>query len=393
MRNIEAMKQRKGVMVKEARGFTDLAEKENRAMTQEERDKVDDILKDLGELDADIAREERLQATEMAHAPAPALVPDQKKEKRAAFFKYIRNGKDALNHEERALVEDTTGAYMIPEDLETEIIRAVPQLNVIRQLCNVRQTTREKVAKRSITEVSMGWGKLETGALVPESSLVPSKDWIYVEDLTGLTKIGKDELMDSDDILAGIIASSFAIAKANAEARAFILGRGHDYEEPDGVTLDATIIANQIDLDTADTIVPDDVIEMEYALPAQYINGASFMWHRTTEGILRKVKATSQYLWINNAGITGVAPKTFDGYPVNNSNDIIVPASTNTDLSIVALFGNWKMGYTIVDRLGLTIQRLDELYAEAGMVGFLCHFRVGGGVVRPDAFRALDNNT
>jgi HK97 family phage major capsid protein len=41
----------------------------------------------------------------------------------------------------------------------------------------------------------------------------------------------------------------------------------------------------------------------------------------------------------------------------------------------------------------MTVQRLDELYAESGLVGFLFYFRVGGGVVRPDAFRALDNNT
>ncbi len=31
--------------------------------------------------------------------------------------------------------------------------------------------------------------------------------------------------------------------------------------------------------------------------------------------------------------------------------------------------------------------------AKAGLVGFKVHTRVGGGVVRPDAFRALDNNS
>ena len=47
----------------------------------------------------------------------------------------------------------------------------------------------------------------------------------------------------------------------------------------------------------------------------------------------------------------------------------------------------------IVDRAGIGIQRLDELYAEAGLVGFKVHKRVGGGVYRPAAFYGIYNNT
>lgn len=394
MRNIELLKQKKGGMVTEARKLTDLAEKENRNLTTEEKAKIDGMLKDARELDEDIAREERLQAAEMAHGHAPEVhTEDHKKEKRAAFFKAIRHGQSVLNLEERAMVEDTNGLLMIPEDLENEIYLATPGYAIVRQLANVRTTTRDKVARRSITDVSMGWGKLETGSLPTETTPTVSKDYIYVEDLTGLVKIGRDELMDSDDVLAGIIASAMAQKKAETEDAAFLVGRGHSYQEPDGVTLDATIISTYTDLDTADTMVPDDLIDIEYALPAAYKNGASFMLHPSTEAMVRKVKASSNYLWVNPTGVTAGPPKTFDGYPLWNHSSMIVPASTNTDRSIVGLFGNWKRGYTIVDRAGMTIQRLDELYAESGLVGFLFYFRVGGGVVRPDAFRALDNNT
>ncbi len=391
MRNIEAIKRTKGAKAQEARGLVELAEKENRNLSQEEKAKVDNLLAEIKEIDEDITREERLQAVEMRKITTQPVVEDRKKEKRAAFFKYVREGRSGLNPEERALVEDATGLYMVPEDLQAEIYRSLPQLNVLRQICNVRPTTRDKVAKRSITEVSVGWGKLETGTLITESTLAPSKDYIYVEDLYGLTKVGEDELMDSDDILAGIIADSFARAIADAEARAFVIGTGHAYSQPDGITLDATVIANYIDLDTADTMVPDDLIDLEYALPSQYRNGACFMLHPTTEGQVRKVKATSSYLW--QPSLQQGMPRQFDGFPMYNSNDLIVPASDNTDRSIVGLFGNFRAGYTIVDRLGITIQRLNELYAEEGLIGFKVHFRVGGGVVRPDAFRALDNNT
>lgn len=393
MRNIELLKQRKGTLVTDARSIAALAEKENRNLTTEEKGKVDKNLVDIRELDADIEREERLQSFEMGKAPAGRSTEDRSKEKRSLFFKELRHGKSALNPEERALVEDTNGLLMIPEDLEAEIYLATPKLSIIRQLANIRQTTRDKVARRSITDVSMGWGKLETGALVTETTPTISKDYIYVEDLTGLVKIGRDELQDSDDILAGVIAEAMAAKKAEMEDEAFLIGTGHANQQPDGVTLDTTVIANYIDLDTADTMVPDDLIDIEYALPATFKNGASFMLHPSTEAMVRKVKATSSYLWVNPTGVVGSFPKTFDGYPLYNHSSMIVPASTNTDRSIVGLFGNWKRGYTIVDRAGMTMQRLDELYAESGLVGFLFYFRVGGGVVRPDAFRALDNNT
>jgi HK97 family phage major capsid protein len=399
VKNLETIKAKRSELLAKATAIVTAASTATRSLTDPEKTEYDQLVADVRGLDDSIQREETLQTLAMKQgAPvedARAQGPDRKKESRAAFFKYVRRGKDALNHEERALVEDTAGLYMVPEDLAAEIYRELPQLNFIRQMANIRQTTRDRVAKRSVTEVSMSWGKLETGAQIAESTPNPLKDWIYVEDLNGLSKIGKDELMDSDDILAGILADSFAQARANAEAAAFVVGRGHTYGEPDGVTLDPTIIANYIDLDTADTITPDDVIDIEYALPAQYkqSGGASFLWNPSTEAMLRKVKATANYLWTNPIGITGAAPKTFDGYPVYNSDAMIVPASTNTDRAIVALYGNWKAGYTIVDRMGMSIQRLDELYAESGMVGFLAHFRVGGGVVRGNAFRALDNNT
>lgn len=384
----------------EGNALFDKANAEKRSMTDEENQKLAGIQKNIdeteGEMD-DYIRLNKIPDEELRNfepnKPDPGKVAEERKaEKRNIFFKYMREGRDGLNREERALVEDTTGLYLVPEDIESEIYRGLPQVNVIRQLATVRRTTRDKVRKRSLTELSVGWGKLETGTAITESTPTPSTDYIYVEDLYGLTKIGEDELMDNDDILAQIIADSFKTAIANAEAAAFVVGTGHTYSQPDGVTLNATVISTYTDLDTADTCVPDDLLDIEYGLPAQYRKGACFLMHQSTGLQVRKVKATNgPYLWQPSLQVG--MPESFDGFPVHFSNDMIVPASGNVDRSIVALFGNWKLGYVIVDRLGISIQRLNELYSEAGLIGFKVHFRVGGGVVRADCFRALDNNT
>ena len=50
------------------------------------------------------------------------------------------------------------------------------------------------------------------------------------------------------------------------------------------------------------------------------------------------------------------------------------------------LFGDIRSGYLIADRQRITVQRLDERYADQGLVGFLFRERVGGDVIRPAAF-------
>lgn len=327
---------------------------------------------------------------------------EEAKARKSAFFKYMRVGKKGMEPEERkALVEDATGLYAVPEEIEAEIIRAVPQYNVLRQLCGSRTTSRDKLRKRTLTEVSMGWGKLETGTAITESTLTPATDYIYAEDLYGLTKIGEDELMDTDANLQAIIADSFAIARADTEEAAFAIGTGHTYSQPCGIAVDATLISGLtaaagtdgtygISWATDDTITLDDVLKCEYELPAQYLKGSAWLMHRKTEYGMRILKeaTTGGYLWQPSLQVG--EPNNFDGYPVYNNSSLQYPADTVEGTNVI--FGNFKMGYKIIDRAGMSIQRLDELYAEAGLVGFKAHFRVGGDIIRHAAFQVIYND-
>ncbi len=322
---------------------------------------------------------------------------DEQKARKAAFLKYVREGRAAMSPDERkALVQDTSGLYIVPEDMESEIMRAVAQINTIRNYCRVRNTSRAAVKVNSISETTVGWGKLETGTDITESTPTPTQDTIYVEDLYGLTKVGEDELMDTDANLQAIITDSFSVAIANAEAKAFAVGKGHTtYSEPDGVAVDATIIASyKTDLATADALTTDDMLKAEYYLPSQYKNGAAWLMNSKSELELRLYRPAvasgyyGNYMWA--PGLNG-APNTFDSYPIIRQDDMQYPDDAIDGVNVI--FGNFKLGYMIVDRMGIGIQRLDELYAEAGLVGFKVHRRVGGGVYRPAAFWALYNNT
>lgn len=106
-----------------------------------------------------------------------------------------------------------------------------------------------------------------------------------------------------------------------------------------------------------------------------------------TELALRLLKdSNDQYLW--QPSLQQGRPATFAGYPIYNQEDVPQIPATGTAAD-VAIFGDIRSGYRIIDRLGMTVQRLVELYAESGLVGFKVHYRVGGGVIKPDALRIL----
>jgi HK97 family phage major capsid protein len=316
-----------------------------------------------------------------------------------AFMKYLRVGKQGMTPDERKnLVEDTTGELLVMFDLDQELYRVLPQLNVIRGLCGNRQTVKDRLRARSITELSVGWGKIEVSGTITSSSQTPSEAYMYVEDLYGLTKIGEDELMDADFALEQVVSSSFGIAIANAEEAGFATGAGHASTEPAGMLtasitgFDGTSPVDETSTHTDGTVDLDEFIELEYSLKPQYAMRASYLVHRQTASKMRLIKdADGRYLWSQGGVFGGVnerQPDTFNGYPVTQSMAMDqFPTATGTKFPVV--FGDFKAGYLVLDRLGMTVQRLNELYAESGLVGFKVHRRVGGGVIRGEALARL----
>ena len=394
MKNIPEMKRKAFAETQKARAVSDKADAEKRQMTAEERQEVSRILDGVGVIEDEIRLEERIQKQEMAKVPdEERATAGGKPEKRAAFLKYVRGGRAALNAEERALVEDTTGEILVPEDIETEIERTTAKISVMRNIATARPIRGDRLRRRSLTEVTMSWGKLEKGTIITESTPNPAEEWAYVEDLSGLAKIGRDELQDNDAGLEALILDSFGRAKAETEDTGFTIGTGHTYQQPEGVAVDTGI--SIIDLTTDDVIEAKDVFNLEYELPSQYLKGSSFLMNRKTELNIRLLRAGGStttdgpFLWQPSLQIG--MPATFDSFPIFNQADMSYPAAAL--LKNVMVFGNFKLGYRILDKGGMSIMRLEELYAEEGCVGFLAYFRTGGYVAKADALRALKNNT
>lgn len=83
-------------------------------------------------------------------------------------------------------------------------------------------------------------------------------------------------------------------------------------------------------------------------------------------------------------GLTAGQPNTLLGKPVQISDDVAAIAAS----AKVALFGDFSY-YWIADRQGRYFQRLNELYAANGYVGFRAFERVDGKLILSAAMKYL----
>ena len=300
------------------------------------------------------------------------------------FLSYVRG--QSSPSEMKALVEDETGQYLVSPTIEREIERSIAEEVTIRGLASQRTIDKDRVQIRDISEASVAWGRLETDSEIPESELMPGMPrFKYACDLYGLVKIGEDELADSDFDLASILGDSFARAIAEKENEAFLVGTGWDTgQQPDGITLDTTLLANAVTTAAAGAITVEDMLDLIYACPKKYRKNGQFIVNSATELALRKLRAGGStttdgpFLWQPSVYLG--APNTFLGRPIYADDSMETLAGAE---QVITIFGDFKAGYRIIDRKGFGIQRLSELYAEAGLVGFKVHARVGGYLIRP----------
>ncbi|MBE0471450.1 MAG: phage major capsid protein [Methyloprofundus sp.] len=131
-----------------------------------------------------------------------------------------------------------------------------------------------------------------------------------------------------------------------------------------------------------DVTNPDDLIDLVDSLKAAYLPGASWLMTRAMKSKIRKLKDL-QERYLFEPALTAGAPDRLLGYPVFIAEDM--PALA--DGVVGALFGNFSEAYTIVDRLGVTVQR--DSFTQPGWVKYYARKRLGGALTNPEAVKAL----
>ena len=393
MNKILALREKRANLWNETKAFLDSHRGEDGMVSAEDNATYEKMEANVVALGKEIERLERQAAIdrEMDQPTASPLVsrpvaPNDRKQGRAsdeyrnAFWGMIRNRNltpGVMN--DLQIGTDTEGGYLVPDEFEHTLVQGLEEENVLRSLCTVIQTSS---GDRKIPIVTAHG----TASWVDEEDPIPTSDETFGQISIGAHKVAtmikvSDELLqDSVFNLESYIAAEFARRIGAAEEEAFITGNGTG--KPTGL-LHATNGAGTGVTTIGNTPTADEIFDLVHSIKSVYRRKAVFLLNDSTLKAIRKLKdGQGQYLW--QPGLKEGQPDMLLNYRIATSPFMPEIAAGNK----VILFGDFK-SYWIADRQGRSFQRLNELYAATGQVGFRATQRVDGRLVLAEAMKCL----
>ena len=370
-------------------GFLDTHRNSMGVLSAEDDNTYSNMERDLDSLTNEIKRMERREAIEtelnkpvnqpLTSAPSGAEMPKSGRasnEYKEDFDRHLR-GK-VLVHNVLSEGTDADGGYLVPEDFERNIVTALEEENVIRSLAKVITTQHERKIPVATGHSTAQW-TAENDAYT-ESNPTFGQKQIDAFKLTDLCRVSVELLQDSAFDIEDYLMKEFARAFGIAEEQAFCVGTG--VNQPTGIF---TANGGQVGVTAASStaITADELISLVYSLKAPYRRNAKFLLNDATISIIRKLKDNNgAYLW--QPSVQAGQPDRLLGYEIYTSP--YVPTAAAGALAIA--FGDFK-NYWIGDRAGRTVQRLNELYATNGQIGYVSTERVDGKVILPEGIKLL----
>lgn len=377
-----------------AKAFLDAKQAADGSLSPEDAAVYDKMEADVVALGKDIERLERAREieTELAAVVNEPLVgaPGESKPKTGraadAYNSYFWAAMRGRNIPQNALQEgtDSEGGYLVPDEFERRLIESLEEQNIFRQLATVIQTSS---GERKIPVVATKG----TASWVDEEGTITDSDDSFGQvslsayKLATMIKISQELLGDSAFSMEAYIAKEFARRVGTKEEEAFFIGNG--VGKPTGIFAETGGAPVGKTTASATAITMDEVLDLFYSLKSPYRQKAVFATNDLTMKAIRKLKdANGQYLW--QPSIKEGTPDMILGKRIHTSS--YVPQIGAGAKSVA--FGDFSY-YWIADRQTRTFQRLNELFATTGQVGFIATQRVDGKLVLPEAVQVLQMAT
>ena len=374
-----------------AKAFLDSHRGENGILSAEDDATYTRMEQEITDLGREIARLERQEALD-AELSKPVNQPitekpmnggaEEPKAGRASnayredFGRHLR-GRTPI-HNVLSESADVDGGYLVPTEFERQIVSGLDEQNVIRALAKVITTQHERKIPIAAGHSVATW--TAENAAYTESNPTFGQKQIDAFKLTDLIRVSVELLQDAEFDLESYIASEFARAFGIAEEQAFCVGTG--VNQPTGIftanggTVGVTAAANN-------AVSVDELISLVYALKSPYRKNAKFLMNDATVSLVRKLKdGNGAYLW--QPSVQAGQPDRLLGYELYTSPYVPTVAAG----ALTVAFGDFR-NYWIGDRAGRTVQRLNELYATNGQIGYVATERVDGKVILPEGIQLL----
>jgi len=305
---------------------------------------------------------------------------DNSEETRAAILNYMRSGDRS---ELRAMTSGTsgggdTGGYIIPQEWENQILEREKELFVMRNLADVQTSSLDRNIPVADDYGESSW--IDEGGVYPESNASFKEKTIEAYKVGRICKVSEELLQDNTYNLEQWLINAFSYSNGLAMETAFISGNG--LKKPRGFLMDAQGVASQ-----GAALKYEDILALFGALKTGYFNNATWMMNTKTLIAAMLLKdASGQYIYKPfNAPVSNGPMGTILGKSVVISSLMPDIGAGNKPIAL----GDFKR-YRIHDRLGFTIQRLDELFAANGFIGFRGKQRTDGKLLIEEAIQTLN---
>lgn len=379
MNRIKELLEKRAALVADIRKLFDAAAAEKRAMTPEELESEARMNKEIEGIEATIKAEERQRAREKDAPRAEGSTENRagrdSDEYRSALWHYAATGEVRAD---LSVGNAGQAGYLAPTQFEAQIITALTEGNVMRQLASVRTYNNDveipvKSARATFAFIA------EKGAY-PEAAQTYIKTGLKAYKYGGVIKVSEELMNDSVVNIEAEVRDEINYGMPRLEESKFVGGTGAG--EPTGFLASAETGKTTA---SATAITFDEVLELFHSLASPYRSRATWLMHDSVALYLRKLKnaVTGEYTW--QPSVVADKPDMILGRPVRYSQDM---ASSVTNSAKTIAFGDFSQ-YRIADRTGLFIQRLNELYAGNGQIGFRVTRRTDGLLLLPAAIKLM----
>ena len=330
--------------------------------------------------------------------PALSAAVEMEAPHRKAFDAYLRSGDDdglrGLVPEGKAMSTAVAadGGYLVDPQTAEGVRSMLVSTSSLRAVANVVQVDAvsfDVLIDRS--EVGSGWA---TEAAAQAETATPAIERISIKlhELSAMPKASQRLLDDSAFDVEGWLANKIATRFIRAESAAFVNGDGVD--KPKGILLPAKVanaswtwgslgyVPTGAAADFATANASDCIVNLVYALGADYRANGTFVMNSKTAGAVRKMKdADGRFMW--GDGLQAGEPARLMGYPVLVCEDM---PDVGANAYPVA-FGDFSAGYTVAERPDLRILR--DPFSAKPHVLFYATKRVGGDITDFAAIKLL----
>jgi HK97 family phage major capsid protein len=326
-----------------------------------------------------------------------------------AFPEYLRRGAAAMNDPDiRAAMSvgsDPDGGYWVPTTRMNEVIEKLYETSPMRRVSSVQPITSDSIEwpVDSNDATSGGWVG-ETDARAETATSKTGMQTLYAREQYAMPKVTQ-KLLDMSSInveawLGGKIAGKLV----RTENTAFAVGTG--VKQPRGVLDYAAAAVTTDDATRAWGVLqyvpsgaagafptitamngahnPDALITIASKVHPELRAGSAWLMSRSAEATIRKMKDGDGKYFIDMGDPRGAFTGfSIGGFPIETMEDF--PAIASNSYSIA--FGNFRVGYQIVDGRGIRVLR-DNL-TQKGFVLFYTTKWTGGDVVNSQAIKLL----